>query len=315
MRRKAPLMYVAGLAMVLVQLFAVLGIMVALENPPCLTNSQCTQTGYYCGAHARCDACGRSPPLVEYISPVPIPGEIFGPFASMTANGQGNKVVNKVYDQSYPHRPRLLIMKRSDKPDGFWGYNFTMVQERCTKPIRGFSYAVTKDEEGNLVMTDRGDLPAEFLPADDDEVKFSARDVRAWCSACVRRLGPHDVEPEPLDEYGLALYDEATGLEVSVMNNKLRSILAVNAMSWLDWCALLLCSYVVGSTVVGEIKDTALCQMAMERNVLELSRGWQIALEMLNILRSQTFLQPLVGAIPAVILTQGGSALAVCFNT
>eukprot|EP01051_Picozoa_sp_SAG22_P020751 SAG22_NODE_4319_length_1306_cov_0.870754_2_plen_115_part_00 len=30
------------------------------------------------------------------------------------------------------------------------------------------------------------------------------------------------------------------------------------AMGWLDWVALLLCSYVVGLQVVGEIKDTSL---------------------------------------------------------
>ena len=68
-------------------------------------------------------------------------------------------------------------------------------------------------------------------------------------------------------------------------------------------------------TVVGEIKDTALCSMSAERNIKELSLGWQIALEILNVLRSQFFLQPLMGAIPVVVLTQGGSAMTICFNT
>ena len=80
--------------------------------------------------------------------------------------------------------------------------------------------------------------------------------------------------PDPLGDNGLAQIDNVTGLEVSVMNSKLRSVLAVNAMSEPDWFALLLCSYVVGITVVGEIKDTALCAMAIQRNVLELSKGW-----------------------------------------
>ena len=315
MRRKAPLMFAAGLAMVVVQIFAICGIARSLTDPPCLTNMQCTQAGYYCGVEAKCDPCGQYPPLVEYVSDVLVPGEIFGPFKMMTANGHEFQQINKIYDQSYPHRPRLFFLKRSDTPDGFWGYNFTMVQNRCTKPIQAFSYASEKDDDGNIVMTDRGDLPLEFTHADDDSRSFSARDVRAWCSACVRRPGPDDVEPERLDEYGLFQFDNATGLEVSVMNNKLNSVLAINAMSWLDWCALTLCSYVVGATVVGEIKDTALCAMAAERNSLELSRGWRIALDMLNILRTQVFLLPLMGAIPVLILTQGGSALAVCFNT
>jgi hypothetical protein len=51
------------------------------------------------------------------------------------------------------------------------------------------------------------------------------------------------------------------------------------------------------------------------RNIEELSIFWQYALGFLNRLRSQIFLHPLVGAIPCVVLTQGGSALDICFNT
>jgi hypothetical protein len=32
-----------------------------------------------------------------------------------------------------------------------------------------------------------------------------------------------------------------------------------------DWVALILCSYVVGLQVVGEIKDINLCEIAMDR--------------------------------------------------
>ena len=69
---------------------------------------------------------------------------------------------------------------------------------------------------------------------------------------------------------------------------------------------MILCSYVVGLQVVGEIKDTTLCEIAMDRNIKELSVFWQYALGFLNRLRSQLFLQPLVGAIACVVLTQGG---------
>jgi hypothetical protein len=68
-------------------------------------------------------------------------------------------------------------------------------------------------------------------------------------------------------------------------------------------------------TVVSEIKDTALCTMSMDHNIKELHKGWQIALAFLNILRSHFFLLPLMGAIPVVVLTQGGSAMSICFNT
>ena len=82
-----------------------------------------------------------------------------------------------------------------------------------------------------------------------------------------------------------------------------------------DWVALILCSYIIGMKITGEIKDITLCEIAMERNVKELPVFWHYALGFLNRLRSQIFLQPLVGAIPCVVLTQGGSALDICFNT
>ena len=65
-------------------------------------------------------------------------------------------------------------------------------------------------------------------------------------------------------------------------------------------------------TVNGEIKDASLCTMAIKRKVGELSISWQIALEVLNTLRSQTFLQALLSAIPVVVLSQGGDALSIC---
>jgi hypothetical protein len=99
------------------------------------------------------------------------------------------------------------------------------------------------------------------------------------------------------------------------MNNRLVAMISVDAMAPLDWVALVLCAYIVGLQVCGEVKDTALCEMAAARGVKELSPGWQLALGLLNRLRSQLFLAPLMGCIPTVILVQGGSALSVCFNT
>jgi hypothetical protein len=55
--------------------------------------------------------------------------------------------------------------------------------------------------------------------------------------------------------------------------------------------------------------------MAMARNLQELSPLWRFALRLLNRLRTQLFLSPLMGAIPGVVLTQGGSALLIAFNT
>ena len=55
--------------------------------------------------------------------------------------------------------------------------------------------------------------------------------------------------------------------------------------------------------------------MQAQANGDKLSMPWKVALEVLNRLRSQFFLAPLMGATPAVVVTQGGHALAICFNT
>jgi hypothetical protein len=92
-------------------------------------------------------------------------------------------------------------------------------------------------------------------------------------------------------------------------------MISVDAMAPLDWAALLLCAYIVGLQVSGEIKDMALCEMQQRRNSKELNPGWLLTLNVLNRLRSQFFLAPLMGCIPCVILMQGGSALNIAFNT
>eukprot|EP01051_Picozoa_sp_SAG22_P020330 SAG22_NODE_4068_length_1398_cov_1.254042_2_plen_280_part_00 len=254
--------------MVLVQIVAMYGIVFGMTNPTCVSNAQCGKVGTFCATSADgvgvCRQCGQDPPLVPYISSIPIEREVFH---GMTA-GRGCrqrlegdpcfKEVNKIYDQSYPHFTRG--MKRSDAPDGFAGFNFTMVKNRCTAPIEGIRWSIEAPADrglgGAYSMSERGDLQPEFTPSEKGTVEFPAKAVKSWCEACVRSPGPNDVgrAPDPLHENGLSVYDNVTGLQVSVMNSKKDAVDAVNAMSWPDWFALLLCSYVVGMTVVGEIK-------------------------------------------------------------
>jgi hypothetical protein len=320
MHRRAPLMFAAGLVMVIVQVVAMYGVVMGMMHPPCINNLQCAEVGFFCevardGSRGRCSSCGESAPFIPYEADTLIPGG--GSAVGAAAGPSGTRITphqefNKIFDQSYPHRE--IGLKRSDIPDGFAGWNFTMVQHRCARPIQSFRYA-SEWRDDNIVMTDQGDLPEEFQPTRDDAKHFSARTVKNWCAACTRTPGPDDYLPDPLNENGLAMFDNTTGLEVSVMNSKLRSILAVNAMSMPDWTALLLCSYVVGMTIVGEIKDTQLCSFSVERTAKDLSAGWKIALELLGVLRSHFFLMPLMVATPVVVLTQGGSAMSICFNT
>jgi hypothetical protein len=124
------------------------------------------------------------------------------------------------------------------------------VKNRCTLPIKSFSFAVefvhvnnkamvSADAGSGVLMSDRGDLPLGFMPTGASRpgsgqvghVKLSAKTVNAWCSSCTRTLGPQDFRPDPLGDNGLAQFDNVSGLEVSAINSKLRSHLAVNTMS------------------------------------------------------------------------------------
>jgi hypothetical protein len=69
MRKWAPLMFAAGLVMILVQIVAVYGIIMGMMAAPCISNVQCTETGFYCqaamdGKSGRCKACGQGAPLI-----------------------------------------------------------------------------------------------------------------------------------------------------------------------------------------------------------------------------------------------------------
>lgn len=76
-----------------------------------------------------------------------------------------------------------------------------------------------------------------------------------------------------------------------------------------------MCAYFVGLSIVGELKDTTLCSIAANRGRDQLSNGWQIALQVLGRIRVHCFCAAILSAIPVVILTRGGEAMTVAFNT
>eukprot|EP01043_Picozoa_sp_COSAG02_P023758 COSAG02_NODE_1277_length_13502_cov_14.551593_11_plen_434_part_00 len=305
LRRKAPFMYAGSVLMVGVQVAALLALLAAMLHPSCVTNSQCVRTGFFCfvgpdATRGNCQMCGEAPPLTPYLS------------ASETWTDNGKlrmKEYNIVTDQSYPSG---FMGKRSTTPDVFMGYNMTMVQDACQLPIRSFHW----DHDGFAfklgAITNRGDIPA-WIPNERIGAKalgmnqFSSASAARWCAACVHPTP----SPEMYVNDGLSVSDEETGLTVSIMNKRLVALTNTNAMSPLDWTALLLCSYLVGLTVAAEIKDIALCEMAAARSIKEITPRWRFALAVLNRIRSQVLMQPLMGAIPAVVLTQGGSAMLI----
>lgn len=250
--------------------------------------------------------CGEFAPLVPYHSTTQV---------YVDENGEtAPKTYNFIWDLSYPASATGKRSRTPDKAaDGVW--NFTMVQSTCSVPVKPFMWNYKQGNGGAPpTITDRSGVPS-WLP--DDRIdpfvsgraaRYTADGVARWCEGCAHKDG-YDVKDR------LTTSDASTGLTVSIMNKRLLAMSSVDAMGWFDWVALLLCSYIVGLQVVGEIKDTALCEMLMERNIKELPQHWKLALAVLNRLRSQVFLQPLLASIPLVVLTQGGGALNVCFNT
>lgn len=199
----------------------------------------------------------------------------------------------------------------------------TMVAHRCSAhPVEGFSWEHGKDESGSAVVIDRGDIDRDYAWIPDERIKptstlfmskYTSASAARWCAACVHRSeNGRDAENDGLT---LSDLDGSTGLTVSIMNKRLLAMTNTQAMSVMDWVALAMCAYIVGLNIAGEVKDMMLCEMSVDSKKDDLSQGWQLALAFLGRLRSQILLAPLMGAIPAVVLTQGGSSLAICFNT
>lgn len=281
-RKRAPLLFAWGFLMVVLQVVASSGVTLGMIAQSCAHNEACGE-GRYChvppaATRGRCLYCGEAPPLVSYDSKIPVPGE-----------PRKFKHYNRIDTTSYPEA--AVGFGRGSEPTRFAGWNMTHVRQRCTHPYRSFKFATVEEgPEGNtwIVVTDDTDIPQGIQPREAEFYiikDFSATTVERWCDRCVH-IAP-DGE-----------------LDVSIMNQKLLAETNQQAMAPLDWAALVLCSYVVGLTIVGEVKDIALCEMSIQRNKLELSRAWMILLEILSRLRSAFFLPLLCASIPLVVLTQ-----------
>jgi hypothetical protein len=114
MRRGAPLLYAAGLLMVVTQLCVAFGAGIGGVSPPCVMTNKC-QSGAFCYKFVgqdtgRCLLCGEEAPLPRYDDP------------------ETGKQWNKAKSGSFPAQ--------------FAGFNLTMVDELCTHPR-----AVKHDED------------------------------------------------------------------------------------------------------------------------------------------------------------------------
>lgn len=167
--------------------------------------------------------------------------------------------------------------------------------------IRHFTIlSETDDRRGHTLTWTGEDVPTGSTPSRsslDHDIglqvnDFSASSVGSWCDSCVFATG-----------------------DVSHLSEHLLASINVGAMSIGDWFAAVGCTYVFAVTMVGEIKDIELCEIAANRGRLEMSRRWRLALSFLNLFRAHAVVLSLVVCVPLVILSRGGGSLDVAFNT
>ena len=80
----------------------------------------------------------------------------------------------------------------------------------------------------------------------------------------------------------------------------------VAAMGKFDWVALVLATFIVALTVVGELKDIELVSLAIRHAGEKLSPRWRYALTLLGGIRRWVFLPGLVAAVPFLVMVKGG---------
>eukprot|EP01046_Picozoa_sp_COSAG06_P014146 COSAG06_NODE_869_length_11861_cov_37.817463_3_plen_406_part_00 len=281
-RAKAPAMFAWGVIMILMQYVAAAGLTLGAAIPSCLDTHQCHR-GMFCnirpGAiNGRCLFCGEGAPLVRYWRST---GENtgFGP--------DGMSVEMNFIETG--HYPRTGLLQRHHLPLKFGGFNLSMAAERCTPPFdEDFYY----DEEG----VDRTNIPHWIGTPSSQLMKtgsyMTKGAVQSWCDSCMFATG-----------------------DVDIWNEKLNAETSSGSMRVLDWGTLAVASYVVGLTIVGEIKDVLLCEIAAQRGRDQLTPKWRLMLTLFNRFRIHCFLGYIMNGAALVVLTRGGSAIDICFNT
>ena len=85
-------------------------------------------------------------------------------------------------------------------------------------------------------------------------------------------------------------------------------------MGALDCTNLVLASYVVALTVIGELKDIELCNIAIERLGEKIGRLWHV-FAIGSFVRQATFLPLMLSIVSLLVVNRGGDSLSVCFST
>lgn len=289
--------------MIFAQLATVVAVAVGTLTPACRTSDQCSD-GYYCAATTdRCQYCGSHSPIIMQYS-------------------DDGKTYNNVFDYRYS------------------GYNESFVREVCANPLYvPTCHNVCKDPSMrfNFIPPIYGNTPEDqwdpkfleqykahscgqecewmdekFGSGGNRELNFpkggvriaydarglwqyevSVKVIESWCDACIHEITGH--------------IDESTSFSLVADN--------VNAMGGADWVALSFSAFVVSFTVVGELKDIELCELAVYRAGEALNIPYRIVILLMLNMRRWGFLTVLTVDVVLLVIYRGGDALSVCFNT
>ena len=139
------------------------------------------------------------------------------------------------------------------------------------------------------VIEDECAVPTDHIKAGEhgEGILLSASQIGSWCDSCKRD----------------GTYDKMTD-ESLISDN-------VAAMAPFDWAAVFFTTVVVSFTVVAELKDVTIVNLAIRHADDKLNLGWRMVLASLAGLRRRLFLPALVGVIPTLIVLKGGDALSV----
>ena len=113
---------------------------------------------------------------------------------------------------------------------------------------------------------------------------WAESDLVDWCDACWH------MQTDTVDDLDMRLLIGAN----------------IRSMGAFDWGALLFASFVVAFSVCGELKDTILCSLAVERASEDLSPAWRISLRLMNGCRRRFFLPQVMHAVPMLVTLKGG---------
>ena len=82
-----------------------------------------------------------------------------------------------------------------------------------------------------------------------------------------------------------------------------------------DIFALFFTAFIIGCTVVGELKDIELCSVAANHAGEKLSHSWRVSLHVVCAIRRWAFLPTLCMTVPLLLMYKGADSLSICFNT